>query len=132
MPPHLRKDPSGTIVVVDDDEVVRDFLVNILEMDGFEVLGLASGEAALQHLRAHRADLLMVDFLMPGLDGRGLYNALRAVDDPLAHRIIFMSGNVGDARVGRFLAEVGAPVLEKPFRVVQVREAVHRLLGLVT
>jgi CheY-like chemotaxis protein len=120
----------GTILVVDDDEVVREFLTCVLEMEGFQVVGLASTEAALNHLRANRADMLLVDCMMPGMDGRDLYDALKAAGDPLADRIVFMSGNIRDVRVGRFLEEAGAPALEKPFRVAQVREVVGRILGL--
>ena len=62
--------PRQTLLVVEDNDVAREGLVVILRQQGYRVLPAANGEEALEHLRAGpRPDLILLDMLMPVLDG---------------------------------------------------------------
>ena len=115
-------------LIVDDEAVVRDFLVSALEMAGFQVESVADGQEALKHVRKHPVDLMVVDFFMPGMDGRQLHEELCRWEHPLARRMIFISGNTLDNRVTDFLQTSGSLSLQKPFHVAEIHAVVSRLL----
>ncbi len=71
-----------TILVCDDDAGVRYTLREILEAGDMEVVEAADGEAALEHLRTSRADLLITDLRMPRLDGMKLLRRLGSSSSP--------------------------------------------------
>ena len=104
MPPHL--------LVVDDDEGLRELLVRYLSDNGYAVAGVADGEAMKRHLASQPVDLLLLDVMLPGEGGLSLARALREHDSPA---IIMLSarGEEVDRIVG---LEVGADdYLAKPF-----------------
>jgi len=68
-PPVAGPEPSGRILVVDDDELNRDVLTRQLERQRYDVAKAASGPAALSMLAAHRFDIMLLDVIMPGMNG---------------------------------------------------------------
>lgn len=105
------------IMVVEDDEDIRDLLVTTLSDEGYEVRGATDGRAALQLLATFRPALILVDMRMPVMSGREFIQAYRAM--PVLHaRVVVMSA--GDDAI--LDAEgVGADaVLQKPFEVAQL------------
>lgn len=100
------------LLVVDDDEGLRELLVRYLRDNGYEVAGVGDGAAMRRHLAAHPVDLLLLDVMLPGEDGLSLARALTAEGAPA---IIMLSarGDEVDRIVG---LEVGADdYLAKPF-----------------
>lgn len=69
------------VLVVDDDPTVREVVVSYLRAHGHDVLEAADGETALRLDRATPADLVVLDLMLPGLDGREVYARLRAARD---------------------------------------------------
>ncbi len=65
------------ILILDDDIPVRDSLAICIEDEGFDVAQVASAEEALQYLEQHRAELVIVDLRLPGMDGQGFINTAR-------------------------------------------------------
>lgn len=59
----------ASILVVDDEPVARKSLTDILKLEGFDVHSVANGQAAIEYVRTHHVDLLIVDLRMPGMDG---------------------------------------------------------------
>lgn len=57
------------ILVVDDEPVARQSLSDILKLEGYQVAAAANGQAAVEHVRTHTIDLMIVDLKMPGMDG---------------------------------------------------------------
>ncbi len=68
--------PIRKIMVVDDSPTERAFLDNLLKRKGYEVLLVESGEVAIERARAERPDLILMDVVMPGLNG---FQATRAI-----------------------------------------------------
>ena len=117
------------ILVVDDEDNLRDVLVEVLKRDGHEVDSAMDGAEGLRRAEARRYDLLITDLRMPGLEGPDLYRAVRQryADDP--PRVIFMSANTGIEEYATFLADTGAPALEKPFNLADMRQVVLQVLA---
>jgi len=66
-----------TILVVDDEDAIRDFLRSALEAEGYRVLAADDGEAALTLCERHPPDLILLDLMMPRLDGLGFLHEFR-------------------------------------------------------
>jgi CheY-like chemotaxis protein len=117
------------ILVVDDEETLRDVLVEVLTRDGHEVDSAADGAEGLRRAEAQRYDLVITDLRMPNLEGPELYRAVRQryADNP--PRVIFMSANTGIEEYATFLAETGEPALEKPFNLADMRQVVLQVLA---
>jgi two-component system response regulator MprA len=119
------------ILVVDDDQAVRDALRRALSMQGYEVTLAGDGEEALLKLRSNSAatDLLIVDVLMPRLDGLELTRRIRADGSQLPILMLTAREQVADRVAG---LEAGADdYLVKPFAleelVARVRALMRRL-----
>ena len=83
---------SETILLVEDEAIVRELTVQILESDGYQVLEAMNGTEALRIAGEHGAPihLLLTDVVMPGMNGRELANELRLHHPDM--RVLFMSG----------------------------------------
>jgi CheY-like chemotaxis protein len=122
--------PGGTesILIVEDEEVVRDLAERILRAEGYHCLTAASGHEALAMVEKLGApvDLVITDIVMPGMGGREL--AQRVTERyPLA-RVLFTSGFTDDEVVRRGLMDVGQPFQEKPWSAEQLLQRVRELL----
>jgi CheY-like chemotaxis protein len=119
------------ILVVDDEDNLRDVLVEVLRRDGHEVDSAVDGAEGLRRVEERRYDLVVTDLRMPGLEGPALYRALRARYPEQPPRVIFMSANTGIDEYASFLAETGEPALEKPFNLADMRQVVMQVLSQV-
>lgn len=123
---------SRRILVVDDDDQLREVLTTALGGDGHEVDGARDGSEALALLEARPYDLVLSDLRMPRVDGPSLYEMLRTRHHfPVRFatklpRVIFMTGN--PAAHAEFLRATTDPILEKPFTLRVVRKMVRVLL----
>jgi len=118
--------PQETLLVVDDEPTVLSLLQRSLERQGYQVLLAASGNEALERLKARgRVDLMITDMMMPGLRGDRLAVLARELQPDLP--VLVISGN---ARAGEFDLESGAPAafLGKPFSTLELNEQVRGLL----
>ncbi|HEY9013487.1 MAG TPA: response regulator [Gemmatimonadales bacterium] len=105
---------GGTVLVVEDDSLVRRMARRALVEAGFTVREAANGEEALTVAASEpRIDLVLTDLAMPELGGRELARRLRGRWPRLP--VVFMSGYTDDEVVRRGLLEHGVPFLEKPF-----------------
>ncbi len=75
---------SGTILVIDDEEIMREILETLLTREGYEVRLAASGAEGLDMARALAIDAAIVDIMMPGIDGITTLDELKRIDDDLA------------------------------------------------
>jgi signal transduction histidine kinase/DNA-binding response OmpR family regulator len=117
---------AGKVLVVDDDEVIRDQLRRYLEKDGFQVVTAASAEQGLELARAQSPDVITLDVLMPGVDGWRLLTQLKAVP-ALSGTPVIMLSVLDEHRTGYALG--AADYLSKPVdreRLLKVLEPYRR------
>jgi PAS domain S-box-containing protein len=117
-----------TILVVEDEPMVRDVTRGSLEDLGYTVLEADSGEAALALIAraSPPVDLILSDVVMPGLSARALSQAVARTHPGLP--VLFMSGYPGEDVVQRGLLSASAPFLQKPFSLEELDRAVRGLL----
>ena len=114
-----------TVLVADDDDDVMAVLVETLEPEGYRVLTASDGDAALQIARAERPDIVVLDWMMPGLDGLSVCRALRQDADPklAAVPVVLITGRT-DAQDTAAGFEAGVTdYLTKPFKADPPRRA---------
>jgi PAS domain S-box-containing protein len=117
-----------TILVVEDETMVRELTRRSLEQLGYSVLEADSGAAALAVIEeGHPAvDLVLSDVVMPGLSARALAEGAARIDPSLP--VLYMSGYPGDDVVRRGLLRPGAPFLQKPFSLEDLDRSIRGLL----
>ena len=116
-----------TILVVDDQPPTRRFLRSVLEREGYRVIEAEDDASAWDAVRNEEApiSLAMIDVNLPGLKGRHVANNLRSFG-PLP--VVFMTGDNAPNLIAEGSLEEGAPLIEKPFTVSSVMEAINRAL----
>jgi CheY-like chemotaxis protein/two-component sensor histidine kinase len=115
---------QGRILVIDDDAGVRRFIVECLEMLGYQVSQAASGQEGLASLRSDEPDLLIVDYAMPGMNGVEVVQMARERAPNLP--IILATGYADMDAVDKVIG-LGA-LLRKPFRIDDLQKAVRHAL----
>jgi DNA-binding response OmpR family regulator len=106
---------GGRILVVDDEPLVRHTLAQVLADEGYVVDVATDGTAALECVRAARPDAILLDLMMPGMNGRQFLRALRDEPDYRNVPVLIMTAVHG---LNVNLAQIGASeVVEKPFAV---------------
>lgn len=119
---------TARILVVDDDEDVRDLVAIILRGAGYDVEAAGNGAEALRRLEQQGYDLVVSDLQMPELDGPNLYLEVTR-RWPSGHpQVLFVSGFADTSAYEGFLNVATVPVLFKPFTVDDLRETVSRVL----
>jgi PAS domain S-box-containing protein len=108
---------SHTILVVDDEESIREIVQEGLSARGMNVEGVASSEEALEHFANHSYEIVLCDFNLPGMNGEQLFEQVRARAKGPAPRFVFMTGDMLDPSMVTAFSEKGAHVLQKPFHV---------------
>ena len=119
---------TGTVLVVDDEELLRTLLTQMLERHGFQVLLACDGQEALRVFqKTPRIDLVLLDLRMPRMDGFETCQALRALDQLVP--ILMMSGHQDSALVAGKAALGIQGFLQKPFRSRELRDLLRQVLN---
>ena len=122
---------TETVLLVEDEEVVRRLAREILSGNGYRVLEAGNGREALLLSEAHRGEihLLLTDVVMPKMSGRELTGRIRPLRPGL--RILYMSGYTDDAILRHGVLEDGIPFLQKPFTPEGLARKVREVLDSV-
>ncbi len=117
------------VLVVDDEEAIREATREILELNEYRVLSAADGREALNLYKQEResVQLVLTDVMMPVMNGPALVRELRALDPHL--KVIAASGLDNEARRNELAALGVTEILMKPFKPSQLLELVRRQLG---
>jgi len=120
------------VLVVDDEEHIRNVLEYNLKLDGFEVYLAENGRTALEHAREKKLDVILLDWMMPEMDGLQVLNELRH-DERTEHIPVFMLTAKGKANdVGEALCAGADDYIVKPFEPEELGEMVrHKLESVV-
>jgi two-component system response regulator ResD len=118
-------DTAGRVLVVDDEPIVREVLSRYLGRAGFEVSAAADGQAALDQIEARRPELVILDLMLPRVDGVEVFRRIRA-NDGAAVIMLTARGEETDRIVG---LELGADdYVAKPFSPREVVARVRAVL----
>ena len=119
---------SGTILVVEDHEGVRELVTSVLRSLGYQILGADTAEEALLIAGDHPVpiDLLMTDVVLPGMNGRELSEQFSAIHP--GARVLFTSGYTSDAVARRGVSEGRFAFLPKPYSAEELAEKVAEVL----
>ena len=129
--PDGRRLGPGSVLVVEDEVHVAGLLRDLLTELGLEVSVIADAENAWRLLAKDGLvfDVITVDLRLSGLSGRALFERLERELPALAARVIFITGEIGDADSEAFLERSGRPTLRKPFRVKALKSSLATLLA---
>lgn len=117
------------VLICDDDPVILRLLQVNLELEGYEVLSAHNGEEALQIATAEHPDLVILDIMMPKLDGYQTCERLKADDDTKDIPVVFVSAKAQQSDIEKGKSYGVADYLTKPFDPTDLIEIVERLVG---
>ncbi len=116
--------PEFRILVADDDPGIRNFLRRGLKLEGYSVIEADSGQTAVELTRTTKPDLMILDWMMPGMDGPEALRRIRAAGATIP--VIFLTGRDGDRAEG--LALGAQDYFDKPVSFAQLVARLHALL----
>jgi signal transduction histidine kinase len=130
-PPRLRGAEAATrarVLVVEDEVLLGKALGDQLS-ERHDVSVVTGGEDALAALANERFDVVLCDLKMPTMGGEELYRRVAAEDPDVGKRFIFMTGVSFGPELERFLGDVGAPLLEKPFPIRRALSVIDEIVA---
>ena len=127
-------DSQKRILVVDDNQDVRDLVVHILNADGFHVFAAHDGAGALSILKANSVDLVLLDVMMPGMSGLEVLAEIRSGSNKKTHEIpvMMITAKSSTDDIDAALALGANSYIVKPFRGTNIREKVRTILEMST
>jgi len=125
----LPKRRETTILLVEDDEIMRSLTRKLLQEHGYTVVEADDGKAALEWMESHHGaiDLLLTDVMMRRMSGPELAERL-SISYPTL-KVVYMSGYTGELMANREVLKAGVTLLEKPFSRSALLNTIHEKLG---
>jgi DNA-binding NtrC family response regulator len=117
----------GRVLVIDDEDDVREMLELVLTGDGFDVVTADGGLAAVELAKRRRFDLTISDLKMPGMDGIETLTALKRIDASM--EVIIVTGYASEETAVECLERGAYGYLRKPFELDELRALVDRALA---
>lgn len=114
------------VLVVEDDESIRQFIEMALNDDGFEVAVAEEGAAALEEVARFRPEVILLDMRMPGVDGWSFAQAYRASPQPRAPILVLTAARSAEASAAEIEADA---FLAKPFELSELLRILNSLIG---
>jgi CheY-like chemotaxis protein len=111
------------VLIVEDDQIFRGFLAELLEDHGYQVVCSSDGVDGYQNAQSSRYDLIILDVRMPGLLGTEIAEALK--QSAPAAKIILISA-FADASLRETASTLGTPLLSKPFSPADLFQAIEQ------
>jgi two-component system, cell cycle sensor histidine kinase and response regulator CckA len=126
VPPDEPNRVHESILLVDDEDLVRRLIERILENEGYTVLSAASPEEGLRLSREHHVDAVVTDVAMPSMNGPAFVEALRQHRPEL--RVLFISGHTSEGAVELELRKDEVAFVQKPFTAAALASHLRQLL----
>ncbi|MFQ5878456.1 MAG: response regulator [Acidobacteriota bacterium] len=115
------------ILLVDDDPTVLDLVRETLEGCGYAIDTATNSQEALTKVKAGGYAMIIVDLLLPDMNGFILSQEIKRVNPALADKILFISGILFGQSTVEHLGSIGAGFLSKPFQIDSLIEAVDKI-----
>jgi signal transduction histidine kinase/GAF domain-containing protein/ActR/RegA family two-component response regulator len=126
--PEHQSEQGETVLVVEDEPVVRALVIDVLNGLGYRTLQAGDGAAALRILESDaRIDLLVTDVGLPIMNGRQVYDAAAVKRPDL--KVLFMTGYAENATLNKGFLQPGMEMMTKPFAMEQLATRIRRMLG---
>ena len=119
--------PGARLLVIEDELPMRTALTDVLAGEGYRVFSAADGEIGLQRALAEKPDLILLDLMMPKLDGASTLKAIRELDADVP--VILASGLANPERIAHVQSLGASGFLQKPYSDVEVLEALSTLIA---
>jgi CheY-like chemotaxis protein len=119
--------PSAKILLVDDDATVLDLVRETLEGCGYAIDTATNSQEALQRVRTGAYAMIILDLLLPDMNGFILAQEIKRINPSLSDKILFISGILFGQSTVDHLGSIGAGFLSKPFQLESLIEAVDRI-----
>ena|SRR6185312_3191940 len=119
---------SKKILIIEDNELMIDVMSYILTNSGYEVFSATNGDNVFNYIKANHPDLIILDAILPGMDGREICQLLKLNKATQKVPVIICSG---DETIDEALKQKGAPddILHKPFDINSLIEKVDHQLA---
>jgi PAS domain S-box-containing protein len=128
--PSAQDEPPGageTVLVVEDEPVVRGVIVEMLQDQGYRVLEAFDGPSGLKILREQRIDLLVTDVGLPGMNGRQLADQARESRPDL--KILFITGYAENVAIAKGFLQPGMEMITKPFDLDKLAQRIREMVS---
>ncbi len=121
---------SGTILIVDDEDIIRQLGADILEDVGYKIILASRGEEAIRlyQQQGQDIDLVVLDVVMPGMGGKETFRKLKEINPKI--KVLLSSGYSTDGEVGEILKEGVEGMVQKPYKDEELIEKVKEILDL--
>ncbi len=122
-------DPPPVILVVDDEELIRELAKKILEKFGFTVIAASGGQEAIAIYEQKKStiSLVILDLIMPGMSGKQCLQELLSIDPDV--RAVIATGHAVEDESKRFVDKMAKGAVKKPFKIDELITTVRRALG---
>ena len=121
--------PQKTVLIVDDELSILVPLQFLMEKEGYVAKLAQSGKEALEKISDLRPDLILLDIMLPDLDGYEIYQMIRQRPEWSSIRIIFLTAKNREADMAKGLAMGADAYITKPFSNTQLIEKIRELIG---
>jgi CheY-like chemotaxis protein len=121
---------SQTVLIVDDEEDIRELArISLERVGGLQVIAASSGQQGLELALAEQPDAILLDAMMPGMDGPATLERLKADPDTAAIPVVFLTGSVQEVERDRFMALGALGLLAKPFDPMKLADELRACVG---
>jgi diguanylate cyclase (GGDEF)-like protein len=110
----------ATVLIADDSAVIRAVLRHHLEEEGYHVEVAVDGPATIEMMRRHQPDVVLLDIVMPGLDGREVLSRVKAEESLQDTPIVFLTARTGSDEIVAALRAGAQDYLKKPFELAEL------------
>jgi len=119
---------SGTVLLIDDDSIIRDVSVRVIEHLGYQVMTAGSGEEAIDVYKKNkdRIDIVLLDMIMPGMGGGETFDRLKEINPGI--RVLLLSGYSIDGLATKILNRGCKGFLQKPFKITDLSKKISGIL----
>ncbi|MEQ9619422.1 MAG: response regulator [Deltaproteobacteria bacterium] len=118
---------KGNVLIVDDEEFIRDIVSECLSSTGHNVMSAGDGKQAVEIIKKNHFDIIFLDFSLPKKDGLELFREIKVIDPNSA--IVIISARPEEQLPDELSDEGAYNIIKKPFSVDQIQNAVSRVLG---